>query len=318
MNINFGYVAISMKLKEASPNRTVTLKNLEKADKSTWHNRVEALARQNIANTIRILRYNKAYGINLYRFTSKIIPLATHAEFNNWDWKKELKSNFEELGSVVKETGIRVSTHPDHFVLLNSPREEVLKNSIKDLDYHCTMFELMGLDYEYKIVLHIGGMYKNKENSISRLYESFSSLSNRIRSRIILENDDKLYNMEDVLGICRHLNIPMVLDIHHDMCNPSKTKVKDLINDVFNTWKNEIFPPKIHLSSPKSETDIRSHHDYINADEFAAFLQEIKGSTGDFDVMIEAKMKDMALFKLMDDMKKYDFIEKSGDASIKI
>lgn len=318
MKINFGYVAISMKLKEASPNKTVTLKNLEKTDRSTWFNRIEGLAKQNIANTIRILRYNKAYGIKLYRFTSKIIPLVTHPEFKEWDWKNILRTDFVELGNVVRETGIRVSTHPDHFVLLNSPRGEVLESSIRDLDYHCSMFELMGLGTEYKIVLHVGGMYKNKEESINRFYDGFSKLSDRLKSRIILENDDKLYTMEDVLDICRHLNIPMVLDIHHDMCNPSRQRVKDLIINVFNTWNDEIFPPKIHLSSPKCDSDMRSHHDYINSDEFAVFLREIKGLTGDFDVMIEAKMKDMALHKLMEDMKKYDFIKKIGEASIEI
>lgn len=318
MNINFGYVAISMKLNEASPNKTVTLKNLEKIDRMAWYNKVEGLARQNIANTIRILRYNRAYGINLYRFTSKLVPLATHPEFSGWDWKNVLKQDFKELGKVVKETGIRVSTHPDHFVLLNSPRSEVFNSSVKDLDYHCSMFELMGLGSEYKIVLHIGGMYKNKEDSIKRFYEGFSKLSSRIKSRIILENDDKIYTMEDVLDICRTLNIPMVLDIHHDMCNPSKLRVRDLIVDIFNTWNNERFPPKVHISSPKSDKDIRSHHDYINADEFAAFLMDISRLTGDFDVMIEAKMKDMALYKLMEDMKNYDFIKVKGDASIEI
>lgn len=318
MKINFGYVAISMKLKEASPNKTVTLKNLKKIDQGAWHSKVEALARQNIANTIRILRYNKAYGIKLYRFTSKIIPLATHPSLNDWDWKDSLKPDFEELGRVVKETETRVSTHPDHFVLLNSPNREVLDNSIKDLEYHCTMFELMGLGTEYKIVLHIGGMYKNKEDSVKRFYEGFMLLSDRIKSRIILENDDKLYTMEDVLSICRAINIPMVLDIHHDTCNPSGARVEELIVDVFNTWKDEIFKPKIHLSSPKSQKEIRSHHDYIDADGFAAFLQKIIGQTGDFDVMIEAKMKDMALFKLMEDMKKYDFVKKTEDAWIEI
>lgn len=316
MKINFGYVAISMKLKEASPNKTVTLKNLEKIDRDKRFNKLEALARQNIANTIRILKYNNAYGIKLYRFTSKLIPLATHPELKEWNWSDILKPDFEELGRAVKETKARVSTHPDHFVLLNSPRKEVMESSIKDLEYHCRMYELMKLGPEYKMVLHVGGMYKNKEDSIKRFHEGFSQLDNRIKARLILENDDKLYTMEDVLGICNVLNIPMVLDIHHDRCNPSPSKVKDLLSDIFSTWKNEVFVPKIHLSSPKSPEEIRSHHDYIASEEFAAFLKEIAGLTGDFDVMIEAKMKDLALFKLMEDIKKFDFIEKTGDAWI--
>lgn len=318
MHINFGYVAIAMKLENASPNRTVTLKNLEKIDRSLWNNKVEGLARQNIANIIRILRYNKAYGVRMYRFTSKIIPMATHLEFSDWDWKSSLKPDFEELGRVVKETEMRVSTHPDHFVLLNSPKEQVLESSIRDLDYHVTMFELMGLGPEYKMVLHVGGMYKNKEDSIKRFYEGFSGLEDRIKKRLIIENDDKLYNIEDVLKICQTLGIPMVLDIHHDMCNPSGYRVEEVIWDIFGTWKEEKFPPKIHISSPKSETDIRSHHDYISTKEFAGFLEKVRGKTGDFDAMIEAKMKDAALFKLMKEIVKYDFIKKTGDASIEV
>jgi UV DNA damage endonuclease len=318
MRINFGYVAIAMKLENASPNRTITLKNLEKIDRSLWNGKVEALSRQNIANIMRILRYNRAYGVKVYRFTSKIIPMATHPEFENWEWKNSLKEDFGELGNVVRETEMRVSTHPDHFVLLNSPKEQVLESSIRDLDYHCSMFEMMGLGQEYKMVLHVGGMYKNKEDSIKRFYEGFSKLEDRIKKRLIIENDDKLYNIEDVLTICQALNIPMVLDIHHDMCNPSSYSVEDVIADIFNTWKEEKFPPKIHISSPKSETDIRSHHDYIDAEGFVSFLNKINGRVGDFDAVIEAKMKDAALFKLIEDLKKYEFINKAGDASIEV
>jgi UV DNA damage endonuclease len=318
MLINLGYVAISMKLKEASPNKTVTLKTLEKVDKSLWTGRVEEISKVNISNTIRILRYNKAYGIKLYRFTSKLVPFATHQAFSEWDWRTILKDDFSELGNVVKETGMRVSTHPDHFTLLNSPKKEVLESSIRDLEYHCYMFELMGLGNEYKMVLHVGGMYKQKDDSIKRFYEGFSQLDERIRKRIILENDDKLYNVEDVLKICKDLKIPMVLDIHHDKCNPSSYKVKDIINEIFGTWEKESFPPKIHVSSPKCEKEMRSHHEYINTDDFIGFIKDVQGKVNDFDVMIEAKNKDLAVFKLMNEISKYDFIQKTDEASIEV
>lgn len=318
MLINFGYVAISMNLKDASPNKTVTLKNLVKIDRSFWFDKVEAIARQNIANTIRVLRYNHAYGVKVYRFTSKLVPFATHPEFEGWNWREALKGDFEELGRVVKETGARVSTHPDHFTLLNSPKGEVLKSSIKDLDYHTSMFELMGLGSEYKHVLHIGGVYKNKEDSIKRFYEGFSALEDRIKNRIILENDDKIYNAEEVLGICNHLGLPMVLDVHHDICNPSSHTVGEMIRDIFDTWRNEKYPPKVHLSSPKSDKEIRSHHDYINPEDFMTFLQSLHGITCNFDVMIEAKMKDSALFKLTEYLKISKYVKKAGDAAIEL
>ncbi len=318
MNINLGYVAISLNLENSSPNKTVTLKNLEKIDENLWISKIEGLSKKNIESTIRILRYNKGYGIKLYRFTSKLVPFATHMRFENWDWRSELGEEFKKLGKVVKETEIRVSTHPDHFTLLNSPKEEVLKASLKELEYHNSMFELMGLGQEYKIVLHVGGMYNDKRDSIKRFYEGFSMLDESIKKRIILENDDKLYNALDVLEICKKANIPMVLDIHHDICNPSQYKIGELVGDIFKTWENEKFPPKIHISSPKSEKEIRSHHDYINPDNFISFIKESKVLNLDFDAMIEAKMKDKALFKLMEDLKSYDFIKASGAASLKI
>jgi UV DNA damage endonuclease len=318
MIINFGYVAISMKLKEASPNKTVTLKNLEKVDRNLWTGRVEGISKLNISNTVRILRYNNAYGIKLYRFTSKLVPFATHEAFLEWDWRSNLKDDFLELGNVVRETGIRVSTHPDHFTLLNSPKKEVLEASIRDLEHHCSMFELMGLGSEYKMVLHVGGMYKNKADSIKRFYEGFSQIDESIKKRLILENDDKIYNVEDVLEICRTLKIPMVLDIHHDKCNPSNYKLKDIISEIFGTWADERFPPKIHISSPKSEKEMRSHHEFINPDDFIGFINDVQGITNNFDIMIEAKNKDLAVYKLMEDISHYDFIKKIGDASIQI
>jgi UV DNA damage endonuclease len=316
MIINLGYVAISMELKDCSPNRTVTLKGLKKLNKSQWEKKLYAVASENLGNTVRILRYNKAYGIKLYRLTSKLVPLCTHEELREWEWQEQLREDFKRVGDCVRETGIRISTHPDHFTLLNSPRKEVTESSIRDLDYHCTMYELMGLGREYKMVLHIGGVYSSKDDSIKRFCNNFLALDDRIRNRIILENDDKLYNAAEVLDICRTVGAPMVLDIHHDRCNPSKYNVSDLIGDIFETWVGEPYPPKIHLSSPKSDKDQRSHHDYIEPEFFAGFLEKIKDKVGDFDVMVEAKMKDRAVFKLMDDLKAYPGITRCGDASI--
>lgn len=316
MNINFGYVAISMKLDGVSPNKTVTLKSLKKIDRIYWESKLQLISKQNLENTLKILKYNNAYDIKLYRFTSKLVPFATHEEFKDWDWKTVLNKEFELIGSYVKEKNMRVGTHPDHFTLLNSHRKEVIEASIKDLKYHNSMFELMGLGCEHKMIIHVGGMYKNKEDSIKRFYEGFSMLDDKVKKRIALENDDKLFNSEDVLKICNDLKLPMVLDIHHDFCNPSSLPVESLIKDIFDTWKNEKFPPKIHISSPKDEKNLRSHHDYVNCDDFINFIKKIKCFDFDFDVMVEAKMKDKALFKLLDELSVYNFIQKNSDGSI--
>jgi UV DNA damage endonuclease len=318
MIINLGYVAISMKLKDSSPNKTITMKSLEKLDRKLWESKVENIGKANIASTIRILRYNKGYGIKMYRLTSKLIPLVTHPELREWDWKSKFHEDFSRLGEAVKETQMRISTHPDHFTILNSPRVEVVEAAIRDLDYHCSMFELMGLGPEYKMNIHIGGMYKDKLESIKRFKEGFMSLEDRIKERIVLENDDKIFNAEEVLLVCRELEIPMVVDVHHDFCNPSSRKLSEMASEIFSTWKGQSFPPKIHLSSPKSEKDIRSHHDYINPEDLLKFLRILNRDTGDFDIMVEAKMKDMAVFKLIDDLRGNDIIKKIEDCTIEI
>ncbi len=218
-------------------------------------------------------------------------------------------------GIIVKKNNFRISAHPDHFTLLNSPREEVFEASIKDLEYHHNIFESMGLDKRAKLVLHIGGRYKSKEVSVQRFMEKFSSLPEHLKERIILENDDKTYNTMDVLEICKKVNVPMVLDIHHHWCN-NKGDIITLLEPIFNTWNKEGLPPKIHLSSPKNEKNYRSHADNIKTEFFIEFLNKAKEINRDFDVMIEAKNKDLALFNLMKDLKKTKDIRIINQAEI--
>lgn len=319
MKVNLGYVAIALKLEEGSPNKTTTYKNLSKLEPKLWHMKLKDIAIKNIESTERIIRYNSAYGIKLYRMTSKIIPLATHKEVAFWDWESDLKPYFEKLGRTIRECKARVSTHPDHFVLLNSPRKEVLEASIKDLEYHMKMYNLMGLSESSKMVLHIGGMYGDKESALERFYRGFDVLSDEIKNRIILENDDKIYTAKEVLNVAKTLEVPMVLDVHHNKCNPSEAALESIISSIYDTWKKEEDAPKIHFSSPKCEKDFRAHHDYIESEDFIEFINMSKKVDGrDIDVMIEAKKKDLSVFKLIDDIKSCKNIDILSDASFNI
>ena len=316
MNVNLGYVAIALKLKDSSPNKTITYKTLSKIDKSMWSKRLLDIAIKNIKNTERIIKYNNAYGVKLYRLTSKLIPLATHKELEEWDWENDLKPYFKLLGDTIKKYNIRVSFHPDHFVLLNSLKEEVLNTSIKDLKYHSKICDLMEMDNNTKLVIHIGGMYGDKKSAIERFYKVFELLYENIKKRIILENDDKIYTAEDVLNISEILDIPMVLDVHHDFCNPSSVDLENLIERVYDTWKNQKCPPKLHFSSPKSEKDFRAHSDYINSKDFLNFLSMSKKVDGrDIDIMLESKKKDLSVYKLIDEIKSEENIEIISDGS---
>ncbi|QDR81071.1 UV DNA damage repair endonuclease UvsE [Sporomusa termitida] len=317
MRIRFGYVAIALNIAEGSPNKSVTVKNLEKiTDPEGRINRLRRLTRENLANTLRILRYNSAYDIHVYRLTSKTVPLATHPLANDWSYTEELKTEWREIGDYIQSRNMRISAHPDHYTLLNSPREDVLTAALADLDYHVNMLEAMRLPPAPQLVIHVGGLYKAKTPSLERFISRFSLLPDRIRQRLMIENDDKLYTAADVLTLCQTLGSPMVLDIHHHTCMNQGEDLAGLWPAVIKTWQGCL--PKIHLSSPKNAQDIRSHADNINLADFLPFLAIAKETGHDFDVMIEAKNKDQALFKLLDELEQTPGVKRVEQAVIEL
>lgn len=319
MRIRFGYVAMAIDLKDCSPSKTVTAANLGKLqDREVRILKLKLVARENLNNTLRILKYNAAHDIFVYRLTSKLIPLATHPMAEGWDYVDDLKEEFEAVGDYIREHDFRISAHPDHFTLINSLREDVISMSIHDLEYHEKVFNAMKLDNMAKLIMHIGGLYNDREGSINRFIRNFKELKQSLKDHIILENDDKVYTAEEVLSICSTLGIPMVLDVHHDRCNRSSRDIGEYIDKIFGTWDKTGLPPKIHLSSPKNEKNIRDHADFIDVNDFLNFLNKAKNVGKDFDVMIEAKQKNLALHKLMEDLKSIPGIETVNGGEIKI
>ncbi|MHB8062080.1 MAG: UV DNA damage repair endonuclease UvsE [Ruminiclostridium sp.] len=320
MIFRLGFVAMTLSLENCSPSGTVTYATYKTLkDDNARRVRLARVSRSNIENTLRILKYNYALNIEVYRLTSKLIPLATHNELSDWDYSTEFFDEFRELGEYIKSKSLRISAHPDHFTILNPIKKEVLEGSIRDLDYHVNLFEALGLnDYRYKLVLHVGGVYDDKEKAIERFKQNFVMLPDRIRKRIILENDDKSYTAADVLSICEELHIPMVLDVHHHNCVNNGEPIGELLPGIFKTWDNEADPPKIHFSSPKSEKDFRSHADYINYSDFMEFIYVAKEVDKDIDIMLEVKMKDKALFDLSDKLEQTNGIVRVNKSTFQI
>jgi UV DNA damage endonuclease len=306
MKFRLGYVAMTKSLEDCSPSGTVTFTTYQKlSNVEAKRHRLHKTVEKNLLNTLRILRYNKALDIMVYRLTSKLIPLATHPELAGWNYTEEFSESLLEIGRFITENHFRVSAHPDHFTILNSPVQKVTDDSLRDLDYHVRLYEAMGLaDTRYKLVMHVGGVYGGKCDAIERFCSNFTALPDRIRTRIIIENDDKSYNTFEVLDLCQRLGAPMVLDVHHHHCLCGDSRLEDVLPAVFDTWKGESLPPKIHFSSPKSCSDFRSHSDQINFDDFVSFLMLARKTNRDFDVMLEAKDKDLALLGLSETLAK--------------
>lgn len=197
--------------------------------------------------------------------------------------------------------------------MLSTPRPEVLASSVRDLQYHTDMLDALGLPATAKNNIHIGGAYGDKPAAAERFKAHFAELPARLQERMTLENDDKTFNAAETLAVCRSLGLPMVLDIHHQWVNNEGELPWELWPDILDTWKSrlaladvapgEVLPPKIHVSSPRSPSDPRSHADGVEPAPLLAFLKRIAADTPAVDVMIEAKHKDGALFGLMDAMK---------------
>lgn len=317
MYIRFGYVAMALDILEGSPNKTVTVTNLLKVpDEVSRLNRLRRLTKTNLDNQLRVLKYNKANKIDVFRFTSKLIPLATHPLTANWDYLCEFSQELKEIGQYVKENRMRVSAHPDHFVLLNSPKPDVVSASVKDLRYHSDLFDAMTLNEEAKLVLHVGGLYHEKERAMDRFKENFALLPSSIKNRLILENDDRSFGAADVLALCKELDIPMVLDVHHHACCNAGDDIRDLLPGIFATWGSS--RPKLHFSSPKDSKNFRAHADYINSSDLVNFLHIAKECVNsDFDIMLEAKQKDKALHALIKELKTVFDITVVEQAAIK-
>lgn len=303
MRVRLGYVAIALKLPKVTSSSSVTFKTYSKlALKEEKLNKLKKVALSNLNDLYKILQYNIENEIHFYRITSALIPLANHPEVEDWDYRKIFHKDFRALGKLITEHNIRVDTHPDQFNVINSINENVVENTKQNLLFHVHLFE----DMHYKLgkmVIHIGSGQGGKEEALNRFINNFNNFPQEITEKLILENDDKTFTANDVLKTCKTLNIPMVLDAHHHICNNDGKPLSSILGDILDTWNKDILPPKVHFSSPKHGGKDRKHADYINPQDFINFINECKVFNKDLDVMIEAKQKDLALYKLVEDIK---------------
>lgn len=304
MKVRLGYVAIALKLDKVTSSSSVTYTNYSKI--LNEEKKLEKLKKTTVSNVndlYKILQYTLENNIHFYRITSGLIPLATHPEVTNWNYRRIFKRDFEIMGEFITKHNLRVDTHPNEFNVLNSEKEDVVKNTERNLWHHVELFQ--DLNYPLgKMVLHIGSSAGGKEKAIERFVKNYNSLPKEISKMLIFENDDKTFTTKEVLSVCKTINAPMVLDVHHHLCNDGGDELAPMLNDIFDTWKNEALPPKLHFSSPKESEKDRKHADFIDAKAFIAFIEKCIPLNIDLDIMLEAKQKDLALYQLVEDIQK--------------
>lgn len=259
--------------------------------------------REIIKHNLRVLEetidYNIENGIRLFRVTSSLIPFASNKKIMRLDWQNEFKNEFRRIKEKILNNDIRISMHPGQYVVLNSPNENTVSRSIEELNYHLQVIQSLGGNKTSKMIIHIGGVFKDKTESIHRFIDIVNNrLTADIKEHLVIENDDKLYNIEDVLYISSMTRLPVVFDNLHNEINqgPSKYDNRTILNKVQSTWKKEDGRLKIHYSQQAENKRIGAHTYTIEASKFLEFFNPLKDL--EFDIMLEVKDKNRSAVKI--------------------
>ena len=295
--MNLGYACINMTLqKQVSMNRTMMKRTFE----AKGMDYVSDLALLNSRDIIKVLEWNRQHGIKLFRLSSSIIPWGNNIDITQLKDYEEIKSELKKAGDFAKLWDMRITCHPGPFVVLTSPKDNVVDNAISDLEMHGKLFDMIGLSKTpyNKINIHCNGVYGDKITAMNRFCENFKRLSHSVRSRLTVENDDKasMYSVKDLMYIHNKIGIPIVFDYHHhQFCTGDMTEQEALLL-ASTTWPKDI-KPIVHYSESKAlhENNIKekpqAHSMYINAIPNTYEL--------DVDIMVEAKAKELAILPFL-------------------
>ncbi|MBW9156433.1 UV DNA damage repair endonuclease UvsE [Clostridium tagluense] len=285
--MKIGYACIPLTI-DARTNRRLTLKNFSEK-------MLLEVLEQNLIDLRQILENNEKYNIKLFRISSDIVPLGSHS-INEIPWHKYFQNELNEIGEYIKKCGMRVSMHPGQYTVLNAEKEDIVEKAIKDLEYHARFLDALGVDGENKIILHIGGGYGDKVSAMNRFIENFKRLSLSVKNRLVIENDDRTFNINDLLFVSAEINIPVIFDnLHHECNHEMEIPIKEIMNRVAKTWKEEDGNPKVHYSQQDLRKHVGAHSNTIIIKDFLEYYEEVKEFN--IDIMLEVKDKDVSAIK---------------------
>ena len=297
MRTSYGLCCNVLCLRERTPSvfpaRRAILKTvLESGGLDTLRSRVI----QNLNDVITILHWCDKHDIRAYRLSSDMFPHKSNPRAPDYDldFADDL---LKEIGSLAREKGIRLTFHPGQYNVVGTPNEQHFAQTCIDLSYHAEVLDRMGMGIDSVMVVHGGGLYGDKKETIARWCDQFHRLPESVKARLVLENCEKCFNIEDCLEVSRVINIPVVYDTHHHSCYQKlhpDIKLEDgshYIERILKTWTRRNIRPKFHVSE-QGAGRVGHHSDYI--ENIPIYLRELS----DVDIMIEAKMKERAIFRL--------------------
>jgi UV DNA damage endonuclease len=289
---HLGYVAMSLTI-ESATNRTCRLKN-------ATPERLRELIASNLDELERVLRFNAERGVHLYRISSELIPFASHPA-NPIPWWDEFADRFDRLAGLLRAHDIRATMHPGQFTVLNSTNPKVVESAKAEIAWHVRLLDALGTGPSSKVVIHIGGAFGDKPAAMDRFVAVACGLPEPWRDRIVIENDEHVYAIEEVLSLSARTGLPVIYDNLHDAIHSGRADGPSLwLPAAFATWRPKDGVPKVHFSGQAPGGRPGSHSDFIDPDEFARYLAAAPAAP--FDCMLECKRKDLALFRLRDDL----------------
>lgn len=279
--------------------RTTTAKALSTHDRPGQLAKLSAICRENAENILAALQTCDRLGIGAFRVLSPLFPRFTHPDvgyrLDDLPQGETIRSILAAVDRYRRDHDLRLSFHPDQFVVLSSTDPGVVARSAAELEYQGEVAEMIGAEV---ITLHVGGAQGSKEAALERLRKNLPLLSGRVRSRLALENDDVSYTVRDLLPLCTHTGIPLVYDVHHHRCNPDGLTVGEATALAGATWRGR--EPWLHVSSPKGGwggRETKSHADYVDIADFPEEWIDL-----DATVDVEAKGKELAVLRLMTEL----------------
>lgn len=278
--------------------RTTTATHLLKLSRSDRQRKLSDLCLSNAEALGQALQYCHQHGIGCFRIASTILPVRTHPEagyqVEDLPDGAQIVASFQRCGAFAARHRIRTAFHPDQFVVLNSPRPEVVARSVRDLESHAQIAAWVGADV---INIHGGGAYGDKAAALTAFARNLDQLSAAARSWLTVENDDTVFTPADLLPVCRTTGVPLVYDVHHHRCLPDGMSIEEATQAAIGTWNRE---PLFHLSSPVqgwSGPHPERHHDLIDVRDFPDCWRHLAVT-----VEVEAKGKEVAVRQLREQL----------------
>ncbi len=242
-----------------------------------------------------ILQWNRDHDIRFFRISSTTVPFASHP-IMSVNWQQLYSNHLARIGAFINEHGMRINVHPGQYILLNSPREDVVERSVAELTYHAQLLDLMHLDATHKIQIHTGGTYGDRDNAARRFIEEYGRLPDSIRSRLVIENDERQFTLADNLRIHEATGVPLLFDtFHHQLFNHGES-LEEALAIAMPTWEGH-GAPMIDYSSQHSERQTGAHTMSIDLEDFAGVAALLRDCQ--VDVMLEIKDKESSVLRAM-------------------